>query len=446
MKHVARTHTSLDEGQWQALLQWLYAQLPMYQRQGAPAMKKDLTPIRQLMDRLGHPHRQWPAIHVAGTNGKGSVSHMLAALFQAMGWRTGLYTSPHLLDFRERIRVDGQMVAREWVHRFVHTHQSAFTSIRPSFFEISVAMAFQYFAERQVDMAIVETGLGGRLDSTNILQPHVSVITHIGKDHQQFLGETLEQIAAEKAGIIKRGCPVVVGQRQPSIDVVFCRKAQQLNAPITFATDTWKVRFRKTAEAGQYVDIWHAGQLWLPNLYLDLGGRYQLKNLATALATWKQWATMQGIDWADKALIRQAMGQVRTTTGLRGRWEVLGQNPLIIGDVAHNVDGLAAVWRQLQALPYQTLHVVLGMVRDKRLEEVLPLFPRAAHYYFTCPDIPRGLDAKQLQRAAATFGLRGEVWPSVVAAYEAAKATAGKSDLIFVGGSTFVLAEILARL
>ena len=449
MSRIPAPDEPLDERRWQALMQWLYARLPMYQRQGAAAFKKDLTNIRALMALLDQPHTRFRAIHVAGTNGKGSVSHMLAAIFQQMGLRTGLYTSPHLVDFRERIRVDGQPVPRAWVRDFVWRHQAAFAKIRPSFFEITVAMAFRFFAERQVDMAVIETGLGGRLDSTNVIEPELAVITHIGLDHQQFLGDTLAQIAAEKAGIIKARRPVIVGQRHPDTAGVFCRKAEALQAPLTFVEDEFRVRFRKMEGIGQVVDVWRrsgAGwQLWLPELYLDLGGRYQLANLATALAACSRWAAQREIP-LDTELLRAALGSVRTRTGLRGRWEVLGHKPLIVGDVAHNADGLAQVLPQVLAQPHRRLHVVMGVVNDKKLDEVLPLFPKTAHYFFARPDIPRGLEAEALRGMAARRGLDGAAWPSVVEAFEAAKRAAHPEDLIFVGGSTFVLAEILAYL
>ncbi len=447
MSRIPTPEEPLDDRRWHELMDWLYAQLPMFQREGAPAFKKDLTNIRALMELLGQPHTRFRAIHVAGTNGKGSVSHMLAAIFQQMGYRTGLYTSPHLVDFRERIRVDGQMVPRAWVRDFAWRHQQAFAKIRPSFFEITVAMAFAWFAERQVDMAIVETGLGGRLDSTNIIRPELAVITNIGFDHQQFLGETLPQIAAEKAGIIKAHTPVVIGERHPETEGVFCRKAEEMEAPIRFASDHWQVRFRKNEGAGQVVDVYRRTgeglECWLPELYLDLGGRYQLKNVATVLEAIGTWSARKG-GAPEPGMLRAALGAVRARTGLRGRWEILGRRPLIVGDVAHNAEGLAQVLPQVLAQPHRRLHVVMGVVNDKKLDEVLPLFPKEATYYFARPDIPRGLPAADLQAAAASFGLKGQVWPSVPAAFEAAKKAASTEDLIFVGGSTFVLAEILA--
>ncbi len=436
----------LDDRRWQELMRWLYARLPMYQRVGSAAFKKDLSNIRALMDHLGKPHRRLRCIHVAGTNGKGSVCHMLAALFQAMGWRTGLYTSPHLRDFRERIRVDGRMVPRTWVRDFICRHREVWTRIRPSFFEISVAMAFSWFAERQVDMAIVETGLGGRLDSTNIVRPELAVITNIGLDHQQFLGETRAQIAAEKAGIIKPGRPVVIGQRDAETEAVFCRKAEEVGATLLFAEDHWRVHFQHEEGSGQVLDVWHRQgdrwSIWLPELYLDLGGRYQQDNLVTALAALHVWAQQQGRVMAPE-LVRRAVGSVRARTGLRGRWEILGRAPLVVADVAHNPDGLAQVLPQVLALPHRRLHVVLGVVRDKRLDAVLPLFPQTARYYFARPDVPRGLDAHLLRETAASFGLKGRAWPNVAEALAAARRAAHAEDLVFVGGSTFVLAEIL---
>ena len=401
---------------YQETLDWLFAQLPMYQRVGQVAYKADMKNTEQLMELLDHPETRFKSIHIAGTNGKGSVSHMLAAIFQKAGYKTGLYTSPHLVDFRERIRINGQMIPKQTVVDFVERHQSDFTSLGLSFFEMTVGMAFNYIAQEKVDIAIVEVGMGGRLDSTNVITPELSIITNISLDHTQFLGNTLNLIAREKAGIIKPNIPVVIGEAHEETQPVFEEIAREQNAPI------------------------HYADMPDPQWVSDLNGPYQPKNLATVQ---KSVSVLEQMGHPLSTHALSALREVKPLTGLRGRWETLQENPRAIADTGHNEAGVKMVMEQLGNETFNRLHIVWGMVGDKDSSSILKLLPRKATYYFCKPDLPRGKDAALLQQESSELGLQGEVYSSVQDAYTAALQAAQHNDLIFVGGSTFVVAEAL---
>jgi dihydrofolate synthase/folylpolyglutamate synthase len=396
-------------------LDWMFAQLPMYQRDGKAALKKDLTNTVAFSKILDFPESKFKSIHVAGTNGKGSTSHMLASILQEAGYKVGLYTSPHLKNFTERIRINGAEIPKRKVALFINKHSTFLEQQKLSFFEMTVGLAFDYFASEKVDIAIVEVGLGGRLDSTNIITPELSVITNIGLDHTQFLGETLPEIAFEKAGIIKHKIPVIIGEEQVAVKPVFLRKAEVENSKIYFALDT--VKAFKT----------------------DLLGNYQQRNLKTAVAAIKR---LKGFQVSEQN-IKNGLLNVVKNTNLKGRWQVLQENPKVICDTAHNKEGLALVLNQLKKEAFKKLHVVLGFVSDKKLEDVLPLFPNNANYYFCKPDIPRGLSAAVLQEKAIQFDLIGKKYTSVKEALKSALLNANEQDIIYVGGSTFVVAEII---
>ncbi len=404
---------------YQECLDWLFAQLPMYQRVGGAAYKADLSNTLQLMEILEHPEAKFKSVHVAGTNGKGSVSHMLAAIFQKAGYKTGLYTSPHLKDFRERIRINGEMIPEEKVVAFVDQYKENFTSLGLSFFEMTVGMAFQYFADEKVDIAIVEVGMGGRLDSTNVVTPQLSVITNISLDHTQFLGNTKALIAAEKGGIIKPGIPVVIGERDEESSPVFEKIAKERNAPILFAEDLIPWR---TVDA------------------LDLKGLYQERNIRTVLAAVNVLSS-QGHNL--HIHLEEALNNTAKLTGLRGRWEQIGSKPKIICDTGHNEAGVQMVLDQLKRESYRQLHIVWGMVGDKDISTILRMLPKHAIYYFCKPDIPRGKNAEELGREAVRFGLSGKSYSSVTKALDAARSHTLSDDLIFVGGSTFVVGEVI---
>jgi dihydrofolate synthase / folylpolyglutamate synthase len=423
-----------------ATLEYLFAQLPMFSRTGADAYKKDLTNIRALCDRLGNPQERFRTIHVGGTNGKGSVSHMLAAALQEAGYRTGLYTSPHLYDFRERIRINGLPVTEEFVVHFTERVKPWIAEIEPSFFEITVAMAFEWFAEQEVQIAVIEVGLGGRLDSTNIITPLLSVITNIGWDHTNILGDTLEAIAGEKAGIIKAGVPVVIGKRAAITDGVFLTKANSVTAPICFAEDLFRVNTKHVNARLRVLEADDLETNQTETITLDLPGVYQEQNLATALAAVKM-LRKSGIE-ISRDQCREAWRNVTGKTGLMGRWEVLREQPLVVLDVAHNKDGMAQVHRQLAEMTYSKLHLVFGMVRDKDVAAVLDLVPAADHYYFTQAHIPRALPASELALAAESKGLKGALFNNVNDALQEALAAAAAHDLILVCGSIFLVAEV----
>ena len=433
-------YTSMPKGKYQEILNYLYRQLPMFQRVGATAFKKDLTNIRALMEMLGNPHLQFKSIHIAGTNGKGSVAHVLSAILQAHGYETGLYTSPHYRDFRERIKLSGQYISRREVVSFVDTYRHEFEKIQPSYFEITVALAFYYFAKRKVDIAVIETGLGGRLDSTNLINPLLSIITNISYDHQAFLGDTLPLIAGEKAGIIKEKTPVVIGETHPETQLVFRNVAHERQAPIVFADQHYRAEIIKADSKGSTFSIQKNGKTYLSDLQTDLIGPYQYRNLQTVLQSVELLSRHFSLT---ENKIRKGLASVRSSTRFMGRWQILQEKPIVLCDSAHNEGGLRYVLKELTKIPHQRLHIVLGMVKEKELDKILALFPRDARYYFARPAIPRGLDAAQLKEKAATFGLAGRIYKSVSYALRAAKRHADDNDLIYVGGSTFVVAEVV---
>ncbi|MGK6353057.1 bifunctional folylpolyglutamate synthase/dihydrofolate synthase [Parapedobacter sp. DT-150] len=425
-------------------VEYLYARLPMFTRDGASAFKKDLVNTLRLCGALGNPQERFKAVHIAGTNGKGSTSHMLAAILQAAGYKTGLYTSPHLLDFRERIRVNGVMISQRSVTDFVKQHQSLIEAIQPSFFEVTVAMAFDYFVKEEVDIAVVETGLGGRIDSTNVITPLLSIITNIGLDHTQMLGDTLPEIAAEKAGIIKSGVPVIIGEWQAEVAGVFERAARERGSILTYAPHRWQV-----TAATRSADLLQlrAARQQAPEeqaYALDLKGSYQAKNLPTVLSAVDELREM-GFVIGDKH-VKSALKQVQRLTGLMGRWQTLSTDPLIICDTGHNVDGWREVLANIEATDHRVLHMVIGVMRDKDLTTMLPMLPNTARYYFCAVDMPRALPAVELRAAAARSGLDGEAFGHVAGAIQAAQQQALNEDLIFIGGSTFVVADALASM
>lgn len=421
-------------------LDYLFNRLPMFSRIGAAAYKKDLNNTIALCEALDHPELGFLSVHIAGTNGKGSVSHMLAAIFQTAGYKTGLYTSPHLKDFRERIRINGAMVPEEFVVRFTERTRAVAERIEPSFFEITVAMAFSWFKEQAVDIAIIETGLGGRLDSTNIIQPELSVITNIGMDHMNLLGDTLPLIAAEKAGIIKAGTTAIIGEFLPETRPVFEKKAREMEAPLIFASEERKVLQWEWKDPWLLVTV-QPENASTPSTYrLDLTGIYQVKNLLTVLAACQ---ALQEKGWQlREEHICRGLEQVRVLTGLHGRWEILHRFPLLIVDVAHNEDGIREMIRQLGTTPHEKLHIILGAVSDKDITAVLSLLPREAHYYFTKAPIPRALPENELLDMALNTGLNGKAYSGVNTALYAAAREAGKNDLILICGSIFLAGDL----
>ncbi len=426
---------------YQETLDYLYSQLPMFTRIGSAAIKKDLTNTLALCEHLGNPQQSFKTIHIAGTNGKGSTSHMLASILQEAGYKTGLYTSPHLRDFRERIRINGEMIPEQKVVEFVVANKEQFENIQPSFFEMTVAMCFQYFAEEKVDIAIIETGLGGRLDSTNIIHPLLSIITNIGFDHMDMLGDTLPKIAFEKAGIIKKEVPVVIGEYHPETFPVFMEKARETKSKISLATQGVNVLYFNSRLFESAFDVqFQFGEYW-KNVSCDLTGIYQQKNIGTVLAALEP-IRRSGFKITEKD-VRNGLLHVKKNTRLAGRWQVLKNQPTIICDTGHNVDGIAYVVKQLANQKYDNLHMVIGMVKDKDVNKVLSMLPKGATYYFTKAAIPRAMDEKELQAIAVTHGLKGQTYASVKEALQAAEKSALVSDLIFVGGSTFVVAEVV---
>ncbi|MHB1278392.1 MAG: bifunctional folylpolyglutamate synthase/dihydrofolate synthase, partial [Bacteroidia bacterium] len=406
----------------------------------ASAYKADLNNTVALCAALENPERKFKSIHIAGTNGKGSSSHMLASVLQAQGYKTGLYTSPHLRDFRERIRINGVMIPEEEVIRFTHTMEEAILRIEPSFFELTMAMAFTYFAEEKTDIAVIETGMGGRLDSTNILLPELCLITNIGYDHMEFLGNDLASIAAEKAGIIKKNTPVVIGKTQPETQAVFEKKAGEMEAPLLFADTLWTCRLMGKDEHFQSFSVQRNADEHL-NLKLDLMGKYQVANLPGVLEALYQ-LNSKGFPCDEESIIK-GLSHVQSATGLMGRWQQLSEKPRVICDTGHNEDGIREVVRMLEEENFENLHVVIGMVSDKEVGKVLTMLPKDATYYFTRAAIPRALPASELQEKAALYDLKGEVYERVADALNAAKQAASERDLIFVGGSTFVVAEVV---
>ncbi|KLT65812.1 folylpolyglutamate synthase/dihydrofolate synthase family protein [Pedobacter sp. BMA] len=427
---------------YQQTLDFLYSKLPMFTRVGASAFKKDLTNTIVFCNALNNPQDKFKSIHVAGTNGKGSTSHMLAAILQAQGYKTGLYTSPHLKDFRERIRINGKMIAKTEVVSFINDQKELIEEVEPSFFEVTVALAFDHFAKHQVDIAIIEVGLGGRLDSTNIITPETSVITNISMDHMNMLGDTLEEIAGEKAGIIKKGIPVVIGETQEKSSPVFIKKAKDMNAPISFADQELTATNFKLTKGKLSLSLNKVGNKINYTLESDLTGTYQHKNILTVLQTIAILNQTSKFSISAES-IANGLKQVKKLTGLQGRWQTLNQHPLVICDTGHNEAGIAEVIKNIDQTPYEKLHIVFGMVKDKDISKVLSLLPQNATYYFCKPDLERGLDAGDLKEQAAAFSLTGNSYSSVQSAKETAMKSANPNDLIFIGGSTFVVAEAI---
>lgn len=424
-------------------LAYLFSKLPMFQRLGPAAYKADLTNTLKLCNYLKNPENDIKCIHIAGTNGKGSSSHMLAAILQSCGYKTGLYTSPHLLDFTERIKVNGTCIAPEYITTFVHQHKSQFDAMDLSFFEWTVGLAFQYFKDQKVDIAIIETGLGGRLDSTNVIHPIISLITNIGYDHQALLGNTLAQIAQEKAGIIKTRCPVVISSFQEEVAEIFIKTAAAQQAPLFFASKEWKITSHLNESQVQHIKAYHVFTKKEISIPMDLCGQYQLYNLPGVLKTCDVLCEM-GYPISESKIIK-SLSRVQQLTGFMGRWQCISNKPLTIADTAHNSDGIKQIIKQLQHLNPSKVHMVFGMVRDKSIEPVLNLLPVNYQYYFVCPDLPRGLPANDLAETAANFNLNGTAYASVWEGYMAAKNAANDSDLIYIGGSTFVVADFLKQ-
>lgn len=426
---------------YQETLEFLYAQLPMFQRVGAVAFKKDLGNTKALCKTLGNPEKRFKSIHIAGTNGKGSVSHMLAAILQSAGYKTGLYTSPHLRDFRERIRIDGHMISEQEVVAFTDKMRPVIAGVSPSFFELTVAMAFDQFAQNEVDIAVIETGLGGRLDSTNVITPILSVITNIGWDHMDLLGDTLPLIAAEKAGIIKPDVPIVVGELQEEVAAVFEQHANERRSLLKFASKSWEARKSGESNGQQFFDVYKNGKPKFGDLATDQLGIYQARNLVTVLAAMEQLQA-QGWDLEEDSL-RKGIASVGKLTGFKGRWSILQQDPLVVADTAHNEPGIKLLLQQIDQTPHDKLHMVISMVKDKDIEKVLSLLPKNAIYYFSKAGIPRGMEAELLREKASQHGLQGVGYLSLKEAYNEALAKAGKKDLVLVGGSTFTVAELI---
>ena len=426
---------------YQQTLDFLYSKLPMFTRIGAAALKKDLHNTLEMCARLDNPQHKFKTIHIAGTNGKGSTSHMLAAILQKAGYKTGLYTSPHLKDFRERIRINGKMAPKAFVQKFVQQQKKNIEEIEPSFFEVTVAMAFDYFAKEKVDIAVIEVGLGGRLDSTNVITPELSVITNISLDHTNLLGDTLAEIAFEKAGIIKPKIPVIIGEKHKETIDVFKEKAKKENASIVFAEDHLSVTSQPLKGSNLVIDILKNAEVIFPNLCLDLTGTYQQKNILTVIQSVLKLREL-GFTIPNPA-IYQALKNVKKITGLQGRWQTLAKNPLVICDTGHNKAGITEILKNISNTNHQNLHMVIGMVKDKDIDGILMLLPKNATYYFCQPNLERALPAQELAQKARRHNLIGEYYDSVIDAFRNAKQQSNSEDLIFIGGSTFVVAEIL---
>jgi dihydrofolate synthase / folylpolyglutamate synthase len=430
---------------YQQTIDYLFSQLPMFQRIGAAAYKANLDNTYALLKVLGNPHLEFRSIHIAGTNGKGSVSHMIASALQEAGYKTALHTSPHLKDFRERIKINGQEIPKDYVINFVERYKTDFKKIQPSFFEMTVGMAFKYFEEEKVDIAVLETGMGGRLDSTNVVSPELGIITNISLDHTAFLGDSLGKIAAEKAGIIKENTPLVIGETQEETKNIFLAEADKKNAALFFADQNYSARSQKTSNKNNQpfylLDIYKNDAPFLQQVELPLTGNYQLKNLITAIQAFE--VINKGEFKISEKAILGGIKNVKENTGFLGRWQILASDPLCICDTGHNVAGIDQITKQIRGMDYENLHFVLGMVNDKDIENILKLLPKKAKYYFCKADIPRGLDAEILAAKAKHFDLKGKVHPSVSEAFLSAKARANKNDLVFVGGSTFVVAEVV---
>jgi len=430
---------------YQETLNYLFSQLPMYQRVGQAAYKADLYTTLELDKYFNHPHKNYKTIHVAGTNGKGSVSHCLASILQQAGYKTGLYTSPHLVDFRERIKVNGELISEQAVIDFVENHQYIINTLEPSFFEMTVAMAFEHFKNEKVDIAIIEVGMGGRLDSTNIITPEFSVITNIGLDHTAFLGTTLPQVAAEKAGVIKENIPVIIGETNEETAPVFNKIANSKNAPITFADKQLLSPYSTfSMDEKQIFQISSKNKVKYPNLKLDLQGNYQRKNILSALCS-IELLQQKGYSISNDDIYK-GLENVVANTGLQGRWQTIGYNPRIVCDTGHNEDGIKLIVEQIENTAHKTLHFIIGMVDDKDHEKVLSLLPKGAIYYFTKAAIPRSMNPEKLQTLAKKHQLIGDCYETPHNALEKAKKIAHTNDLIFIGGSTFIVADTLEKL
>lgn len=422
---------------YQNTLTYLYESVPMFQQIGSGAYKEGLENTKTLDEYFGHPHRQYRTIHVGGTNGKGSCSHTLAAVLQEAGYRVGLYTSPHLVDFRERIRINGEMMPEKYVVDFVEKHRAFFEPLYPSFFELTTAMAFRYFADEKVDVAVIEVGLGGRLDCTNIITPDLCIITNISFDHTQFLGNTLAQIAGEKAGIIKSGIPVVIGETTEETRPVFAAKAKAMHAPAIFAEEDDLILKAVAKDNGLVYETQE-----YPALQGELGGCYQIRNTNTILHAIAQLKTLDyNIEAED---VRNGFARVNELTGLMGRWQKLSEHPLLICDTGHNIGGMTYITQQIRTIEYDRLHIVIGMVNDKDIRGVLRLLPQEATYYFTKASVKRALPEEELKTIAEAFGLQGDTYPTVTEAVRAAQEKSLPKDFIFVGGSSFIVADLLA--
>lgn len=427
---------------YQQTLDYLFARLPMFQRVGAAAYKANLDNTNKIVELLGKPHQKLKCVHVAGTNGKGSSSHMIASVLQQAGYKTGLYTSPHLIDFRERIKINGKMIPKNYIVDFVEKYKGEFEKIEPSFFEWTVGLAFDYFAKEEVDVAVIEVGLGGRLDSTNVITPTVSLITNISYDHMNLLGDTLEKIAAEKAGIIKSRIPVVVSQYQSESGPLFNAVAKELKTTVQFADKKYKVIDHKLKDGYLNTTVLNKATNTTLNLDLDLTGNYQLKNVLGVLNT-LDVIEKCGFIIEQNDIIR-GLKQVVKTTGLEGRWQTISEKPLMIADTGHNEDGIKNVIANLKTIAHGHLHFVFGTVNDKDVLKILELLPKEATYYFAKANIPRALDENELFEKAQKINLKGKPFSNVKAAIEAAKKAAKKNDLILIGGSTFVVGDALA--
>ncbi len=426
---------------YQQTVAYLYSRLPMFTKVGASAFKTDIDNTVIFCNSLGNPQNRYKTIHIGGTNGKGSTSHMLAAILHQAGYKTGLYTSPHLKDFRERIRINGKMISKKFVRSFVQSQKQLISEVEPSFFEVTVAMAFSYFEQEQVDVGIIEVGLGGRLDSTNIINPDLSVITNISLDHTNILGDTLAEIAFEKAGIIKPTVPAIIGEHQPQTDQVFIKRAAAQQSTLTFAPDQITTSSASKKANRLTLNVLENGEVLLKGLQLDLTGSYQLKNVVTVIQAVQSLRTI-GYQ-IDNDAIYFALLNVKKLTGLQGRWQTLSKKPLVICDTGHNKAGIKEVVQNIKQTPHEQLHMVIGMVKDKDISAILALLPKNAIYYFCQPLLERALPAMELAQQAAIYQLGGKIFETPMDALNFAKSEANDEDLIFVGGSTFVVAEVL---
>lgn len=430
-------------------LSYIMKQLPMFQRIGKAAYRTGLDNTYKLDEYFRSPHRKFKTIHIAGTNGKGSVSHMLASILHEAGYNTGLYTSPHLTDFRERIRVNGKMITKSFVTDFIDQHKSFFETFDPSFFEISVFMAFEYFSNLNVDVAVIEVGLGGRLDATNIITPVLSVITNIGKDHTEILGDTIEKIASEKAGIIKPGVPVVIGESQPETLPVYHQFCQKNSAPMVIADSIYKLETnRQSFEEYQVFNVLRYGRDFLTGLKCGLLGHYQQKNVATVLASVDELTKLPEENRIPVTAkhVQKGLKNVITNTGLAGRWQIIRNKPLVVCDTAHNTDGIRAVLQQVKSTPFKQLHLILGFVNDKDVQEIMHYLPVHAEYYFVRLSVPRSMDEKELALNAAAKGLKGKAYVDIASAYSDALKKSGTNDFVLITGSNFLVADFLTNM